>query len=180
VETKNVREQTVPSGLVEASIVDKRSKVRSSSTALGAANLVKVLVIPVIGATFLDIGATSTAIPLVVAATLPGTPLVIAATSLATGAAPSADHIVVVISRSFQELARTTKPANKQRPWARISPMRKVPECRGNKLMLDFQSRNCKISIFPFEAIFFSAQVHHGSLCPQSLKPWFKVHLIGE
>jgi hypothetical protein len=80
VETRNVMEQTVPSGLVEASIVDKRSKVRSSSIALGAANLVVVLAIPVIGATFLVIGATSTAIPLVVAATSPGEPLVIATT----------------------------------------------------------------------------------------------------
>jgi hypothetical protein len=119
--------QTLPHGLVEASTVDRRSKVkivrRSKvkivSIAIGAAALVEGLV-PVIGATSLAVGATS-----------PAMPLVIAATSLANGASQSADHVVVVISKNFKELARTIKTASKQ--TARTSPTDKTPERRGEE-----------------------------------------------
>ena len=108
-------------GLVEASIADKRSKVISASAAIRAATLVAGL--PIIGATSLAIGATSIAM-------LP----VIAATFLVMEVTPSADHIAVVTSWSFEELARTINSASKQTAWT--GPTSKAPERRGKNLSL--------------------------------------------
>ncbi len=92
--TRIMMVQTVPSGLVEAKIVVKSSKV--VNIAIGTAALVTDLVsgaaTQVRGSMLLVIAAIS----LVVGATFLAMSLVIAATSLVVGATSTADHIVGV------------------------------------------------------------------------------------
>ena len=109
----------VPSGLVEANIVDQWRKVRRVSIAIGPANLVADLgigsAIPVIGA----ISRVSSATSLVIGETSLAMSLAIAATSLVTGVTAPAGHVVVVMTRVWEEVARTIKTVI--RPKARTS-----------------------------------------------------------